>query len=418
VCGADVLVALKEAGVELALVDPGQLRPAATYVSAAPTLARRQERLLRAVDVFRLLVRAERRVWPRQKMIGELGRLVGVPARALSRLADAELLERFQETVRAINCGPGPAYVRIGRYQVKFESDDAGRVLRSSRRKEGVLSGATGALGRGVPLALTALRHYRVTRPLGRLVTGTLHAGGSLGRSAFARLASAGAALLGTAARGGRPLPAGLGRASRELRDVAALTAALNSYRSAGRATAEARRAMATALSSSDPAAFARARKRMERAEQTRQAVLQACALGLLQPSPTDGSRPSAEQALACGALALPPGTSALPKTERPATTGTTLRALMLQLRRSRTLVEQVQETAKELNELMRRSALPEGIRQAAATSVQAIERATSTFQGELREAEGEAETEAARLAFERRVTEILAQCQRIPSWS
>jgi hypothetical protein len=90
----------------------------------------------------------------------------------------------------------------------------------------------------------------------------------------------------------------------------------------------------------------------------------------------------------------------------------------MLQLRRSRTLVEQVQETARELNELKRRSDLPGPTREAAAAAALAIERALATFERELRAAEGEAATDAARLAFERRVTELLAQCQRIPSWT
>jgi hypothetical protein len=412
VCGADVLAALKESGVELAVVDPGQLRPAAAYVSAAPTLARRQERLARAVEVFRLLGRVERRVWPRQKMEAELQRLTGVPSRALSRLPDTEVLERFRETARAVNCGPGPAYLRIGPYEVTLEADGAGRVLRSRRR--GPLARGTRALGRTLPLALTALRHYRATRPLGRLLTWTLHTGGAVERRVLAGLARVGAALLGTAARSGRPLPEGLGRASRVLRDLAVLSAARRAYRAAGRAGAEARRAMAAARSCSDPAAFARARKRLQQAEEARQGVLRSCAAGLLQASPT-ASWPRVHAAPS-GPLAPPP--NALPKTGKPSTTGTSLRSLMLQLRRSRTLVEQVQETARELNELKRRSDLPGPTREAAAAAALAIERALATFERELRAAEGEAATDAARLAFERRVTELLAQCQRIPSWT
>ena len=355
-------------------------------------------------------------------MASHLAGLARVPTRALHRLPDAEVLERFQEVVRALNMGPGPACTRIGPYHLTFEADENGHIARSSRLKHGVLYRAAGALGRSGPLTLTTLRHYRATEPLGRLLAGSLDTGEWLGRSAFARLASAGAALLRTAAARNvterAPLPARLDRASRELEDVAVMSAAVASYRSAERATAEARRALASALASSDPSAVGRAKRRLEAAEEAKRAALQDCAAGLLHAEPEEGSAP--ETGGTGPAVKAPPRRGVLAKTEqpaptaRPATTGASLQGLALQLRQTRSLVERVKQTASDLHDLTHRPGVPEDLRQTAGVSALAVEEAIQTFQRGIGAADDEGTTHAARLAFEQRVMGIVAEHQEI----
>jgi hypothetical protein len=418
---ADILAALKASGLELAQVDPGQLQPAARFVARAGPQAR-SERLAKAVDAFHVLARSQRTVWSRQRMASHLAGIAGVPTRAMLRLPDSEVVERFHEVVRAFNTGPGPACVRIGPYHVSFEADEDGHLAHSSRLKDGVLFRAAGALGRSGPLTVTTLRHYRATEPLGRLLAGSLDTGERLGRSAFARLASAGAALLRTAAARNAtessPLPVRLDRASRELEDAAVMNVAVASYRSAERATVEARRALSRALSSSDPAAVVRAKRRFDAAEEAKRAALQHCAAGLLHAGPEDGSLP--ETGSAGPAPSVPRRAGALAKTEqpdrteRPATTGASLQGLALQLRQTRSLVERVKQTASDLHDLAHRPGVPEDLRQTAGASALAVEKAIQSFQRAIGAADDEHSTQAARLAFEKRVMGIVAEHQEI----
>jgi hypothetical protein len=282
-----------------------------------------------------------------------------------------------------------------------------------------VLFRAAGALGRGGPLTLTTLRHYKATEPLGRLLAGSLDTGESLGRSAFVRLANAGAALLRSAAsRNGPergPLPARLDRASRELEDVAVMSAAVAAYRSAERATADGRRALASALSSSNPAGVGRAKRLLEAAEEAKRAALYEGAAGLLHGEPEEPPRVP-PRAIAAGA----PQAGVLAKTEqpaateRPATTGASFQRLVLQLRQTRRLVERIKQAAADLHDLSSRADVPEHLRRDAGASAAAVEEAVQAFRRAVGVSDDEDATQAARFTFEQRVMGIVAAHQNI----
>jgi hypothetical protein len=417
VSAVDVLLALKASGIELGQVDPGQLRPAALYVSAAPAPAR-GARLLRVVGAFDALTRCGKAVWSRSVMASHLAGMARVPSRTLASLTDNEVLERYQEVVRSLNTGPGPAYTRIGPYHLTFETDLGGHVLRASRLKHGVLFRAAGALGRGAPLTLTTLRHFRATEPLGRLLAGSLDTGESLGRSAFARLATAGAALLRTAAARTGPAedlrPARLDRASRGLEDVAVMGTAVASYHAAERAAAIARRALAAALASASPSEVARAKRLLKAAEDDKERALQQCAAGLLHGEPEEGS------ARATGVAKSREPRSAIDRTEqtvptvRPATTGDSLRGLASELRQTRRLVEGVKRTASDLHHLSGRPDVPDELRLAASASAAAVDGALRAFRRAVGASDDEAATRAARFAFEQQVGRVAQDHQAI----
>lgn len=418
VSAADVLLALKASGLELGQVDPGQLRPAARLVGAASAQTR-AERMAKVVDAFHVLAQTPRAVWSRSRMASHLAGMARIPTRALLHLPDSEVRDRFQEVARALNMGQGPNYTRIGPYHLTFESDEDGHIVHASRLKHGALFHAAGALGRGGPLTLTTLRHYRATEPLARLLAGSLDTGESWGRSAFVRLANAGAALLRSAAARHAadrpPLPAGLDRASRELEDAAVMGSGVASYRSAERAITDARRALASALSSSNPAAVTRAKRLLEAAERAKRAALQQCATGLLHGAPTEAAvvpRGAAKGAPSrVGVLAQ---TEQPASTERPATTGASLRGLALQLRQTRGLVERVQRTASDLQDLSCRLGVPEELRKQAGASAAAVEEAVQAFRRGIGASEDESATHAVRFAFEQRVTRIGADHRSI----
>jgi hypothetical protein len=412
----DVLRALKASALELAQVDPGQLRPAALFVAEAKAHAR-VERLAHVVDAFHVLARSPRPAWSRSKMASHLAGMARVPTSALQRLSDHEVQDRYQEVTRALNTGPGPFHTRIGAYHLTFEADERGRILRSSRTKHGVLFRAAGVLGRGAPLTLTALRHYRATEPLGRLIAGSVETGETLGRSAFVGLASAGAAILRTAAGrsvGSSALPEVLGRASRDLEDAAVISAAVASYRSAERATAEARRALSAALSCADPRAVSRAKRALEAAEEAKRLSLQEGASGLLHGPAGVGSL--AARSGRTGA----PRPSALARTEqpaptqRPATTGASLQGLAQQLRKTRSLVERIRQAASDLEDLSSRPGVPEEIRRRAHAYSAEVDAAIHDFRRAIGASDDEAATHAARLAFEERVLSIAATHQGV----
>ena len=88
----------------------------------------------------------------------------------------------------------------------------------------------------------------------------------------------------------------------------------------------------------------------------------------------------------------------------------------MRQLRQTRVLVERVQQAAAELTDLARWPAVPEAIRQAALASASAVETAMRRFREELTQAEGEAATEAARLALEQAASQIFADYEQVRS--
>ncbi len=418
--GADLLAALRASGFDLAHVDPGQLRPAARYITGAETPDGRQERFLRVVDALRVLARAERSIWSRERMGGRLTLLTGVPARALLRLPEAEVFHCFQEIVRAVNTSPGIAHVKVGRHRLTLATDETGRVVRSSCRKWGLRAQGAGVLYRTAPLALTALRHYSLSAPLGRLLARSLSASESLRQGAVIHLAHLGSDLLrSAAARGSEPtrLQTRLAVASQGLQDVAARAAVVRSFRSAEQAGAEARRSLAAALAAFDPAAIARANKQLEQAEETRRAALREYATGLLRRADPTGARAEIglRQTTTAGGVPVPASGAPEPqRTPRPSTTGVSLRALVRELRQTRALVERVQQTAAETNALARRPGVPEAIREAAAASASTVEEALARFRQELTEAQDETATEAARIGLERRIIQIFADYQQI----
>jgi hypothetical protein len=165
--------------------------------------------------------------------------------------------------------------------------------------------------------------------------------------------------------------------------------------------------AYATALSAFDPTALARVNKQLQQAEETRRGALRECAMRLLHSDPA-----------AASALWAPGQTGETYSSEgaqtKPSTTGGSIRGVVRQLRQTRMLVERVQETAAELTDLAHRPGVPEAIRRAATASASAVETAMVRFRQELTDAEGEAATEAARIALEQAVGQIFADYRQI----
>jgi hypothetical protein len=190
---------------------------------------------------------------------------------------------------------------------------------------------------------------------------------------------------------------------------------AVASYRAAERATTDAHRALASALSSSDPSAGARAKRRLEAAEEAKRAALQECAAGLLHGAPKEtagGARRAPEGAEPrVGVLAK---TMRPAPTERPATTGASLQGLALQLRQTRRLVERVKQTASDLQDLAGRPGVPEDLRREAGAKAAAVEEAIQAFRRGVGASDAESATHAARFVFEQRVMSIVADHQSI----
>lgn len=392
--GADLLTALRVSGFDLAHVDPAQIAPAARYITGAQTVAARSERFAKVEGALRVLGQAERPVWSRERMVGRLTDIIGVPERALLRLPDAEVFHCFQEIARALNTGSGLAHVKVGRHRLALTTDASGRVVRSSCRKRG--KGA-GLLNRTVPLALTALRHTPLLAPLGRLLARPGSASESLHKRALLHLTHLGSDLLGA----GAALP---------FQEAAARAAVVWSFHSAERAGEAARRLLASGLAAFDPSAIARANKELEQAEEARRAALRDFATDLLhRVLPASAwAPPTAER---------PPAPSlapAFPKAPRPSTTGASLRALVKELRQTRMLVERVQQIAAETTDLAQRPDVPEAIREAAAVSAANVEQAMTRFRQELGDAHGETATEAARVGLEGRIIQIFADYQQL----
>ena len=401
--GADLLNALRNSGVDLAHVDPGQIGPAARYITAAGTSDARQERFLKVVDGLRVLAQAGRYVWSRERMSARLTALSGVPERALRRLAEAEVFHSFQEVARAMNTSPGIAHVKVGEHRLTLATDATGRIVRSSCRKPGLVARGAGMLYRTLPLALTAVRHSRLAAPVGQLLSGPVSASETLSQRALHELTKRGSDLLGA---GG----------SQGLQEVAARADVAWSFHSAERAVEDARRRLAAGLAAFDPAAIARANKQLERADGARRAALREYAAGLLDRTDPGGGASAAGpgRTVAPGPAAAPRPLRESDKTPKPSTTGVSLRALVKELRQTRMLVERAQQTAFETNTLASRPDVPQAIREAAAASAASVEEAMTRFRNELNEAQGATATEAARVGLERRIIQVFADYQQI----
>jgi hypothetical protein len=191
--------------------------------------------------------------------------------------------------------------------------------------------------------------------------------------------------------------------------------AAVASYHSAERATADARRALTSALVSSDPAAVGRAKRLLETAEEAKRRALQECASGLLHAEPRETA--GAGKGAPLGAELRLPGldrTKQPVPTARPATTGDSLRGLANELRQTRRLVERVRGTASDLRDLSGRPDVPHDLRRASAASAAAVEDAIQAFHLGVGTSDDERSTQAARVAFEQRVMGIVARHQEI----
>ncbi|HVQ28504.1 MAG TPA: hypothetical protein VMV21_02930 [Vicinamibacteria bacterium] len=399
---ADLLVALRSAGSDLAHIDPGQIGAAARYIDQAHNASIRQERFLKVEAALRVLAQAERSVWSRERMGARLTALGGVPERAVLRLPEAEVLHCFQEVARAVNTSPSVVHVKVGDHRLALATDTGGHVVRSSCRKHSLVTKSVGALYRSVPLALTALRHMPVTAPLGQLLSRPVSASESLSQRALIRLTHLGSDLLGA-------------EASLGLHDAAARADVAWSFHSAERSVEEARRRLAAGLAAFDPAAIARANKQLERADEARRGAVRQYAADVLRRGLPAGL-------MAQGALGVTTGGTIAPvsiapesqRTPRPSTTGVSLRALVKELRQTRMLVERAQHTAAETSDLAGRPGVPNPIREAAVAADASVEDAMTRFRNELSEAQGPNATEAARVGLERRLIQIFADYQQL----
>jgi hypothetical protein len=362
-----VLAAVKDAGLDLTRVDPGQIAPAARYASSGLTAGERRMRLAKAVSVFRVLANASSPALSRTRTLELLRSLTGLPERPLAALPEAEAHRRLQEIARAVNLGPGVFLTKVGAYQVALVVDAEGAIVRRSCRKRGLLTAVGRALATPAPLAL--------------------------GLVGLSRL---GAVLLRSAARAGEA--DALGRHSHEMEAEALNATALASYRAVSPLAAEARRQLATALSSSDPSAITRAQRRLQEAMDRKRGVLHHAAGSLF----------------ALGSTALDPTVLSRRAPGPLATTGAALRSLARELRRTLMMVERAQHAAGELYAIARRFGLPESARVAAAAAAFSVEQLTLEFRRQVAEAEGEEATLAARQTLEHGVAELLTEHRRI----
>jgi hypothetical protein len=385
---ADILASLKAAGLDLTHVDAGQLRPAARYVNAGRGASERAERLVDVADAFHALARTVAPLWPRRRIVDLLAG-AHVPSGVL-RAGDAEMQSRYVEIARCINHGPSVLRAKFGAYHLLLAIDEEGRVVRRSCRKRSA----------GVGLRAMAFA-----------------GGGSLGTSGLVRLARLAAALLRSALPRERrdpapgdhartpTLPARLTRGSLALEAGALSAAAFASYRGAGIAGVEARRSMATAT---DPPAIARARTRLQRAEDDKRTALRRAALGMLAGSPAPSWIPGGPSG-ACG-----PASVGVRKTSGTTASGAVLHSLALELRETRAMLERVKETAVDLHEIGSQAGVPEGLRIAAVTVAFAVQEAAADFRHALATADAEETTRTARLEFEHRLLQIVMDHRQI----
>ncbi len=340
----DVAAVLKMAGIPLERVDPNQLQSAARYLNTATSLQDQQEKLRKTLDNFQVLGTIGAPRLGRQEIVEQLWAMAKVPGHALSKLSDAEVHKKFQEVAAALNGGPGPAQIKIGKHNLKLEIGEGGRVLKSSCKKPSFLSkvwkvvktvapyalmaaslvftGGTAALIiKAAQAAISAVQAIKSKSILGIAAAGAALFGAGAGffskagnvASRMANVASSvsrglqgvsavrsgnllgGLASIGSAVAGG--ISSGIGKVgaglksfgeklgdySTKLSAVATGTQALRSYRAAGRAVDEARKMLAQAQASGGPRAVAEARQRLEQAESQKRTGLFGAASGAFQ---------------------------------------------------------------------------------------------------------------------------------------
>jgi LysM repeat protein len=338
---ADLAAVLARAGLPLEKVDPNQLASAARYVSSATSLSEQQDKLRKTLDNFQALSSIGLPRMSRHEMVEELWAMAKVPGHALQKLTDAEIHRKLQEVAGALNGGPGPTQIKIGKHNLKLEIGEGGQILGSSCKKPGFFSKVWSGIKKVAPIVLTVASFIPATAPFARAVQGAIGLVNAIRTKSLIGLATAGAGLVGAGAaiaRGasqmvgsveslanaaGRTLQGiasarrgnllgglagigsglaggigafagdmskGLGKAaerldhySNRLSAVAAGTQAARSYQVARQAVDEARQALATAQASGDRRAVAEAQRQLTQVERQQRASLLGAAGGAFE---------------------------------------------------------------------------------------------------------------------------------------
>src|SRR5262249_60691482 len=129
----------------------------------------------------------------------------------------------------------------------------------------------------------------------------------------------------------------------------------------------------------SDPAAIARAQKRLRQAEDAKAAALRRAAADIV------GSRPPVLSAPVPVAPVRPPRAAppSTPRSMATLATSAVLKSLARELKQTQAIIERGRQTANDLYQIAKSTELPEKIRVVAAAAAFSMEEATKTFKHE-----------------------------------
>ena len=111
---------LKMSGVDLASVDPTQLRAASSYVSRSASLDDQRLRLSKALDTFQILDRTGLPRLSRDQIIDALWNVARVPGHAVAKMSEAEIAQKLHEVLATVNAGPGQSEIKVGQHNLKL----------------------------------------------------------------------------------------------------------------------------------------------------------------------------------------------------------------------------------------------------------------------------------------------------------
>jgi hypothetical protein len=219
----ELAAVVKQAGVDLAKVDPSQLQAASQYVSGTTSLEDQQERLRKTLGTFQALTTIGLPRLTREQLIDELWCVARVPGHALTKLSDAELAKKLQEVLATVNAGPGRSETKIGKYNLKLEVGQNGSVVQSSCKKPGFFSTVWSGIKKVAPIALTALSFVPVTAPFALAAQGALSLGQAIKAKSLLGIATAAASLAGAGGAIVSKLAGGVGKVAATAQRVASM---------------------------------------------------------------------------------------------------------------------------------------------------------------------------------------------------
>jgi uncharacterized protein len=160
----DLVAVLKSAGVDLARVDPGQLRAALAHVMAQKTRPAQGWELAKVVLCFEVLDKIALPRFDKRYLMAEIERATRISGAATFKLSDTAIQEKFQEIARVANAG-GEFRDKFGKYSVELKVAADGSVEHTKTKKKSFWSKLGDAFKKVLPIALTVLSFVPVTAP-------------------------------------------------------------------------------------------------------------------------------------------------------------------------------------------------------------------------------------------------------------